>query len=108
MDAKLAAAEAAAALVRDGMVVGLGSGSTAALAGEALGRRGPRVLCIPTSESTAALARDLGIPLTTLTERPRIDLTIDGADEIEVGTLHLIKGRGGALVPAKNVGGGTA
>ena len=107
MDAKLAAAEAAAALVRDGMVVGLGSGSTAALAVKAIGRRAPRVICIPTSESTAALARDLGIPLTTLAERPRIDLTIDGADEIEVGTLHLIKGRGGALLREKIVASAT-
>jgi ribose 5-phosphate isomerase A len=107
MDAKLAAAEAAAALVRDGMVVGLGSGSTAALAVKAIGRRGPRVICIPTSESTAALARNLGISLTTLAERPRIDLTIDGADEVEVGTLHLIKGRGGALLREKIVASAT-
>src|SRR5206468_423076 len=72
MDPKLAAAEAAAELVRDGMVVGLGSGSTAALAVKAIGRRAPRIAGIPTSESTAALARGLGIPLTTLVERPRI------------------------------------
>jgi ribose 5-phosphate isomerase A len=107
MDAKLAAAEAAAALVRDGMVVGLGSGSTAALAVNAIGRRAPRIIGIATSESTAALARQVGIQLTTLAERPRIDLTIDGADEIEVGTLHLIKGRGGALLREKIVASAT-
>jgi ribose 5-phosphate isomerase A len=103
MDAKRSAAEAAAALVEDGMVVGLGSGSTAALAVEALARRGPRIVGIPTSEKTAKLARGLGIALTTLAERPRIDLTIDGADEVEVGTLHLVKGLGGALLREKIV-----
>jgi len=90
------------------MVVGLGSGSTAALAVKAIGRRAPRIVGIPTSESTAALARSLGIPLTTLVEHPRIDLTIDGADEIEVGTLQLIKGRGGALLREKIVASATA
>ena len=108
MDPKLAAAEAAAVLVQDGMIVGLGSGSTAALAVEAIGRRAPRIVGIPTSESTAALARGLGIPLATLAEHPRIDLTIDGADEIEAGTLHLIKGRGGALLREKIVASATA
>ena len=103
MDPKRAAAEAAAALVQDGMVVGLGSGSTAALAVEAIGRRAPRIIGIPTSEKTAALARGLGIPLATLGERPRIDLTIDGADEVEVGTLDLVKGLGGALLREKLV-----
>ena len=108
MDAKLAAAEAAALLVQDGMVVGLGSGSTAALAVKAIGRRAPRIVGVATSESTATLARELGIALATLAERPRIDLTIDGADEIEVGTLHLIKGRGGALLREKIVASATA
>lgn len=89
------------------MVVGLGSGSTAALAVKAIGRRAPRIVGIPTSESTAALARSLGITLTTLVEHPRIDLTIDGADEIEVGTLQLIKGRGGALLREKIVASAT-
>jgi ribose 5-phosphate isomerase A len=103
MDPKRAAAEAAAALVKDGMVVGLGSGSTAALAVEAIGRRATRIVGIATSEKTAALARGFGIPLTTLAERPRIDLTIDGADEVEVGTLHLVKGLGGALLREKIV-----
>src|SRR5579864_3385192 len=87
---KLAAAESAAAQVTDGMIVGLGSGSTAALAVNAIGRRvaeGLRITGIPTSERTAAQARTLGIPLTTLTETNQIDLTIDGADEVEEGSL---------------------
>src|SRR3954451_20667678 len=108
MDAKLAAAEAAALLVEDGMVVGLGSGSTAALAVRAIGRRAPRIVGVPTSEKTAELARGLGIALATLVERPRLDLTIDGADEVEVGTLHLVKGRGGALLREKIVACATA
>jgi ribose 5-phosphate isomerase A len=103
MDPKRAAAEAAAALVEDGMVVGLGSGTTAALAVEAIGRRAPRIVSVATSEKTAALARRLGIVLTSLADRPRIDLTIDGADEVEVGTLHLVKGLGGALLREKIV-----
>jgi ribose 5-phosphate isomerase A len=108
VDPKLAAAEAAAALVEDGMTVGLGSGSTAALAVEAIGRRRPRIVGVPTSEKTAELARRLGIPLATLAERPRLDLTIDGADEVELGTLHLVKGRGGALLREKIVACATA
>jgi ribose 5-phosphate isomerase A len=103
---KLAAAEAAAELVEDGMVVGLGSGSTASLAVAAIGRRvagGLRIVGIPTSENTAAQARELGIPLTTLDEREGIDLTIDGADEIERDSLDLVKGLGGALLREKLV-----
>jgi ribose 5-phosphate isomerase A len=103
---KRAAAEAAAGLVEDGMVVGLGTGSTAAFAIEALARRrreGLRFVAIPTSERTAAQARDAGIPLTTFAEHPRIDVTIDGADEVERGTLNLIKGLGGALLREKIV-----
>jgi ribose 5-phosphate isomerase A len=103
---KAAAAKSAAALVTDGMIVGLGSGSTAALAVGALGRRvreGLRITGIPTSEDTAAQARALGIPLTTLTEIREIDLTIDGADEVEYETLNLIKGHGGALLREKIV-----
>ena len=103
---KLAAAESAAAQVIDGMIVGLGSGSTAALAVNAIGRRvaeGLRITGIPTSERTAAQARTLGIPLTTLTEAKQIDLTIDGADEVEEGNLNLIKGLGGALLREKIV-----
>lgn len=108
---KLAAAECAAALVEDGMVVGLGSGSTASLAVAAIGRRvaqGLRIVAIPTSENTAAQARTLGIPLVTLDDHDRIDLTIDGADEIERGSLDLVKGLGGALLREKIVASSTA
>ena len=100
------AAEAAVAEVQDGMVVGLGTGSTAALAVAALGRRvaaGLRVVGIPTSDRTAAQAIALGIVLTTLAAHPTIDLTIDGADEVHTGTLDLIKGLGGALLREKIV-----
>jgi len=103
---KLAAAESAAALVTDGMIVGLGTGSTAKLAVNALGRRvaeGLRFIGIPTSEFTAAQARALGIQLTSLAEVPEIDMTIDGADEVESGRLNLVKGLGGALLREKIV-----
>jgi ribose 5-phosphate isomerase A len=103
---KRAAAEAAVELVQDGMVVGLGTGSTAAFAVEALARRhrqGLHFLGIPTSERTAAQARAAGIPLTSFAEHRQIDLTIDGADEVERGTLNLIKGLGGALLREKIV-----
>ena len=99
-------AEAAANQVEDGMVVGLGTGSTAALMIDALGRRvaaGLRMLGIPTSERSAAQARALGIPLTDFATHPTIDLTIDGADEVHTGTFHLIKGLGGALLREKIV-----
>ncbi|MBX6321369.1 MAG: ribose-5-phosphate isomerase RpiA [Rhodospirillaceae bacterium] len=103
---KRRAAERAVAEIRDGMVVGLGTGSTAALAVAALGERvraGQRVCGIPTSERTAALAREAGVPLTGFNERPVVDLAFDGADEVERGTLNLIKGRGGALLREKIV-----
>jgi ribose 5-phosphate isomerase A len=103
---KRAAAEAAATLVEDGMVVGLGTGSTAAFAVEALARRrrdGLRFAGVPTSEQTAAQARAAGIPLTDLAAHRRIDLTIDGADQVERDTLNLIKGLGGALLREKIV-----
>lgn len=101
---KRMAARAAVELVEDGMIVGLGTGSTAAFAVEALARRhseGLRFLGIPTSERTAALAAAAGIPLTSFAEHRQIDLTIDGADEVERGTLNLIKGLGGALLREK-------
>jgi ribose 5-phosphate isomerase A len=107
---KLAAAEAAAALVENGMIVGLGSGSTASLAVQALGRRvaqGLRFTGIPTSEKTAELARSLSMNLSTLAEQSRIALTIDGADEVEAGSLDLIKGLGGALLREKIVAAAT-
>jgi ribose 5-phosphate isomerase A len=103
---KRAAAEAAVELVQDGMVAGLGTGSTAAFAVDALARRhrqGLRFLGIPTSERTAAQAKAAGIPLTSFAEHRQIDLTIDGADEVERGTLNLIKGLGGALLREKIV-----
>lgn len=103
---KEAAAQAAADQLRDGMIVGLGSGTTAALAVAAIGKRvkdGLRIIGIPTSEKTAAQARLLGIPLSTLEENPAIDVTIDGADEIETSTLNLSKGGGGNLLREKIV-----
>jgi ribose 5-phosphate isomerase A len=92
--------------VQDGMVLGLGTGSTAAFVVEGLAKRladGHRVIGIPTSERTAAQARRLGIPIATFAEYQKIDLTIDGADEVELGTLNLIKGLGGALLREKIV-----
>jgi ribose 5-phosphate isomerase A len=103
---KRAAAEGAVDLVEDGMVVGLGIGSTAAFAVEALARRhreGLRFVAIATSERTAAQAAAANIPLTSFAEHRQIDLTIDGADEVERGTLNLIKGMGGALLREKIV-----
>jgi ribose 5-phosphate isomerase A len=103
---KHAAADAAVALVRDGMVVGLGTGSTAAFAIDALARRvraGLRIIAIATSERSAAQARAAGITLGSLAEHRRIALTIDGADEIARGSLDLIKGLGGALLHEKIV-----
>jgi ribose 5-phosphate isomerase A len=103
---KRAAAEAAAAMVEDGMVVGLGTGSTAYFAIEALCRRvreGLRIVAIPTSERSGAQARAGGLSLTSFAEHRRLDLTIDGADEIEVESLNLIKGLGGALLREKIV-----
>lgn len=98
------AAVRAVAEVVNGMVLGLGSGSTAAFAIEALAERiaeGLHVVGIPSSEATAALAHRHGIPLVTFAEHHRIDITIDGADQVERATLNLIKGRGGALLREK-------
>ncbi len=106
-----AAAARAVEEVKDGMVVGLGTGSTAALAIEALGARvaaGLRVTSIPTSERSAALATQLRIPLTDFAAHRRLDLTIDGADEVELRSLGLIKGRGGALLREKIVAAASA
>jgi ribose 5-phosphate isomerase A len=106
-DLKRAAAEAAVALVSSGMVVGLGTGTTAAFAIEALIRRvrdeGLDILGIPTSEHSAAQARAGGIRLTDFEAHRRVDLTIDGADEIADGSLDLVKGLGGALLREKIV-----
>ena len=103
---KRAAAERAMAAVRDGMVLGLGSGSTAEIALALLAERvgaGLRVRCIATSERTRMLALQLGIPLTGFDAHAGIDLAIDGADQVERGTLNLVKGLGGALLREKIV-----
>lgn len=104
---KQQAAIQAAALVQDGMVVGLGTGSTAFFVVAELGRRvreeGLRICAIPTSNATEAQAREEGIELTGFGAHPELDITIDGADEIEPGTLNLVKGRGGALLREKIV-----
>jgi ribose 5-phosphate isomerase A len=106
-----AAAARAVEEVTDGMVVGLGTGSTASLAIEALGARvtaGLRITGIPTSERSAALATQLRIPLTDFAAHRHLDLTIDGADEVEPRSLSLIKGRGGALLREKIVAAASA
>ncbi|MEO8559032.1 MAG: ribose-5-phosphate isomerase RpiA [Rhodospirillales bacterium] len=103
---KRAAAIRAAEEIEDGMVVGLGSGTTAAFAVEALAVRvaaGLRMVGIPTSKKTATLARRLGVPLTTFAARRRIDIAIDGADQVARHTLDMIKGLGGALLREKIV-----
>lgn len=104
-DDKRLAASAAVELVEDGMVLGLGTGSTAVFAVEMLGERvrtGLRIKGVPTSDSTEKLAKSVGIPIVTLDEFPQLDLDIDGADEVEP-TLCLIKGGGGALLREKIV-----
>ena len=102
---KQLAAEACVDLVETGMVLGLGTGSTAAYAVRKLGQRvraGLRVRGLPTSEATRKLAEAEGIPLTSFAEVTRLDLTLDGADEFDP-QLHLIKGGGGALFREKIV-----
>lgn len=102
---KRAAAERAVALVRDGMTLGLGTGSTAAHFVSLLGVRvkeGLKVAGVPTSETTRAQAEREGIRLATLDEAPELDLTVDGADELD-DELRLIKGGGGALLREKVV-----
>lgn len=104
-DLKRAAAARAAALVADGMKVGLGTGSTAAHFVAILGERvrgGLKVVGVPTSEATRAQAEREGIPLTTLDDTPELDLTVDGADELD-DRLRLIKGGGAALLREKIV-----
>lgn len=105
-DLKRRAAEQAAGLVENQMVVGLGTGSTAAFAIAALGRRvreGLRLVAVATSERSAAQAREEGIALSDLDHHPVVDITIDGADEITRVGLDLIKGLGGALLREKIV-----
>jgi ribose 5-phosphate isomerase A len=103
---KRAAAERAAAEIHNGMTVGLGSGTTAAFAVEALARRvaeGLRIDCIPTSERTAALARRLGLRLVDFAAQRPIDIDIDGADAVVRADLVLVKGGGGSLLREKIV-----
>lgn len=101
-DQKREVGEAAAALVEAGMVVGLGTGSTAAWFVRALAARGLDITGVATSLATADLARSLGLRLAELDEVKAIDLTVDGADEIGPG-LSLIKGGGAALLREKLV-----
>jgi ribose 5-phosphate isomerase A len=88
--------------IRDGMVVGLGTGSTASHFIRELGRARLKVVGIPTSEQSRKLAEECGVRLTTFNEHPRLDVTVDGADEVSPA-LDLIKGLGGALVREKIV-----
>lgn len=99
---KQAVGEAAAGLVEAGMVVGLGTGSTAVQFVKALGARGLDITCVATSVATGELAASLGMKVAELGETAEIDLTVDGADEIGPG-LALIKGAGGALLREKLV-----
>jgi ribose 5-phosphate isomerase A len=107
MDAKQRAGEEAVGFIQSGMVVGLGTGSTAdfflrALASRLADGRLANIRGLPTSRTSEVLARSLGIPITTFSECPHADITIDGADEIDP-SLNLIKGRGGALLREKLV-----
>jgi ribose 5-phosphate isomerase A len=109
---KRLAAERAAEMVEPGMRLGLGTGSTAALAVHAIARRLREgslrdLVGVPTSQRTRDLARSLGIPLATLDDVDRLDLTIDGADEVDP-RLDLIKGGGGALLREKIVASASA
>lgn len=105
MNPKQAAAEKAVEFVRDGMTLGLGTGSTVQFALERLAarvREGLRVRGVPTSKRTEAAANELGLPLVPFEEVREIDLTIDGADEIDA-SFSMIKGGGGALLREKIV-----
>jgi ribose 5-phosphate isomerase A len=107
---KRAAAARAVDFVRPGMRLGLGTGSTARYFVELVGERvraGLDIIAVPTSQTTQADAQRCGIPLTTLEEIPELDLTVDGADEIDPD-LSLIKGGGGALLREKIVAGASA
>lgn len=104
---KRRAAVLAAEAIEEGMVVGLGTGSTVAFLLDEVARRRAggewrEIRCIPTSSRTATRAAELGIPLTDLAHAPYVDLTIDGADEVNPD-LDLIKGMGGALLREKIV-----
>ena len=104
-DLKREAAARAVAEISSGMKVGLGTGSTARHFVDLLGQRvaqGLDIVGVPTSEVTAAQARECGIPLSDLDTLDRLDVTVDGADELD-GNLNLIKGGGGALLREKIV-----
>jgi ribose 5-phosphate isomerase A len=107
---KRAAAARAVEFVRPGMRLGLGTGSTARHFIELVGERvraGLDIVAVPTSQATQIDAERCGIPLTTLEDVPELDLTVDGADEIDPD-LNLIKGGGGALLREKIVAGASA
>lgn len=107
---KIEAARVAVGEVEDGMRLGIGTGSTAEEFVRLLARRvaeGLQVVGVPTSERTASLCRELGVKLSTLDETPELDLTIDGADEIDP-SLALVKGGGGALLREKIVAAASA
>lgn len=102
--AKKAAAKEAIKHVKTGQIIGLGSGTTIAHAIQELGKKVQlKILAVPTSYQTFLLATQNRIPLTTLNEHPELDLTIDGADQVETKTLNMIKGMGGALTREKIV-----
>ncbi len=104
-EAKLLAAKRAVEFISDGMSVGLGTGTTATLFIRELGKAvggGLRIQAIATSDASAALAQELGIPLTTFEDTPVLDVNVDGADEVAPG-LALIKGGGGAQLREKIV-----
>lgn len=107
---KIEAARTALGYVEDGMKLGIGTGSTAEefvrLLAERI-RSGMRIVGVPTSERTAALCRELGVPLAALDDEPALNLTVDGADEIDPA-LSLIKGGGGALLREKIVAAASA
>src|SRR5579863_731792 len=106
---KEAAARASLKFVKDGQVLGLGTGSTAAYFIQLLGeqvKKGLRIRGIPSSDRSREQAAGLGIPLTTLDECQQIDVTVDGADEVDA-ELRLIKGGGGALLREKIVASAT-
>ena len=105
MNLKEVAGRKAVELVQEGMIVGLGTGSTANYAIQALGERvasGLNIQAISTSAATTQLAAEYGIDILTFEEEPVVDITIDGADEVDAN-LNLIKGMGGALVREKIV-----
>jgi ribose 5-phosphate isomerase A len=107
MNPKQAAAERGAELVQSGMVLGLGSGTTSTLMVQSIGRKLregtlQNVIGVPSSSGIAAVARESGVPLTTLDDHPRLDLNLDGADEVDPN-LGLVKGLGGALLWEKIV-----